>query len=352
MKTDVLKINPTRPQPEIIAIAARTIRAGRLVVFPTETVYGVGADALNPDAVQRIFAAKERPASDPLIVHIGDPGRLPGVARDIPAIAWSLVERFWPGPLTLVLPRHPAIPTSVTAGRETVAVRMPRHPVALALLRRSGTAIAAPSANLFTRPSPTAAAHVLQDLAGRVDLILDAGPPDIGLESTVVDLTTTPPALLRPGGSPVETLLEMMPTLDVRLRYLQDDDEAAAGPGMLAKHYSPTARVILIEGADQTAVLARMRSLVAELAEQGQAVGLMVTAEDAPTFSETPAHLVILGSHSDLRTVGQTLFAKLRHLEAVPVDVILVRALPKAGLGLAIRDRLVRAAEGQIISVD
>lgn len=352
MKTNVLKVNPISPQDDMMQTAARTIQAGRLVVFPTETVYGVGADAFNVEAVQRIFTAKERPASDPLIVHIADPTQLAAVAQAMPPLTRPLTERFWPGPLTLVLKRHPDIPPAVSAGLETVAVRMPSHPVALALIRRSGTAIVAPSANLFTRPSPTTAAHVLQDLRGRVDLILDAGPPDIGLESTVVDLTTTPPRVLRPGGTPVEALRDVVPDLQLQLQYLDGETEAASSPGLLSKHYSPQARVILFDGADNRAVLERMQAMAETLMAEGQTVGIMATEEDALFFSDILFRVAIIGTQQNLKTIGHNLFAKMRLLEAQQVDVILVRALERTGLGLAIWDRLLRAAEGQVVTVE
>src|SRR5262245_22416754 len=199
--TKIIIVNPVAPEPAVIQQAASVIRAGGLVAFPTETVYGLGANALDATAVARIFAAKGRPASDPLIVHIAAFAQLDDIAEQIPPLARELAAAFWPGPLTLVLRRRSIVPANVSAGRETVAVRMPAHPVALALCGAAGVPIAAPSANLFTRTSPTEAEHVLEDLAGRIDLLLDGGPTPIGLESTVLDLTQSPPALLRPGGA-------------------------------------------------------------------------------------------------------------------------------------------------------
>ncbi|HWQ14189.1 MAG TPA: L-threonylcarbamoyladenylate synthase, partial [Roseiflexaceae bacterium] len=204
--TRIHSVDPLHPDPSVIDEAAGVIRAGGLVAFPTETVYGLGANALDAAAVGRVFAAKGRPASDPLIVHLRAADQLAQVAVDIPPEAVELARRLWPGPLTLVLRRHLRVPPEVTAGRDTVAVRVPAHPVALALIAAAGVPVVAPSANLFSRPSPTTAQHVLEDLRGRVDLVLDAGPAAIGIESTVVDLTSDPPALLRPGGVPAEEL--------------------------------------------------------------------------------------------------------------------------------------------------
>ena len=216
-KTRVLAVDPTKPDPAGLAEAAQVLVAGGLVAFPTETVYGLGALALDSAAVNRIFAAKERPSTDPVIVHLAGPQDLPRVARSVPPGLEALATTFWPGPLTLIVPRGPAVPDIVTAGGDTVAVRVPAHPVARALLLAATVPIAAPSANRFSRPSPTRAEHVLADLDGRVDLILDAGPTSVGVESTIVDLTHRPARLLRPGGVPVEALREHLPDLRFRL---------------------------------------------------------------------------------------------------------------------------------------
>ncbi len=349
--TQVFRINPENPQQNIIKTAAQAIRAGELVVFPTETVYGVGGDAFNPVAVRKIFEAKNRPTTDPLIVHIGQIAQLTEVAQEIPEIAWPLIDELWPGPLTLILKRHPSIPAIVSAGLNTIAVRMPRHPVALALLEQADTGIAAPSANLFTRPSATTVEHVLQDLDGRVAIILDAGRPAIGLESTVLDLTAATPTILRPGGTTLETLQALLPIVRVASKYHQEG-EALASPGMLTKHYSPQAQVEVFEGENTEAVLTHMRQTAFEFIANGLTVGIMATAEEAPIFAEIPARVVITGAQDDLSTIGQNLFATMRQLDADEVDVILVKAPDKAGLGLTIRDRLIRAAEGRLIRVD
>ena len=242
MTTKHLPIDRLAPAAEAIALAGETIRAGGLVAFPTETVYGLGANAWDTQAVARIFHAKGRPSTDPLIVHIADMEQLSQVARAIPASARELCRRFWPGALTLVLPKANAIPANLTAGLDTVAVRMPDHAVALALLRNAGVPIAAPSANLFSRPSPTSAQHVLEDLAGHVDIVLDAGSTTIGLESTIVSLVDNPPRLLRPGGISLESLREIVPDLRYEPQYIAEDGEAAPAPGTMLKHYAPRAR--------------------------------------------------------------------------------------------------------------
>lgn len=349
-ETRVLSVESTNPDPAVIAEAGAVLRGGGLVAFPTETVYGLGANALNAAAVVKIFAAKGRPAHDPLIVHISAIEQLGDVVQTVSPLAKALAARFWPGPLTLVLPRGESVPLNVTAGTQTVAVRMPAHPVAQALIGAAGTPIAAPSANTFSRPSATTAQHVLDDLGGKIDLILDGGPTTIGLESTVIDLISDPPVILRPGGIPLEALREILPALEIQPRYLEDT--AASSPGQLLKHYSPRARVLLYTGDDPETVLARMIDQTSKLIYEGKRVGVMLVDEDAGVFSElVRADIAVLGSEDDLSTVAAGLFAAMRALDARGVDVIAARDLGREGLGAAIWDRLLRAAEGRVIEV-
>lgn len=319
------------------------------MALPTETVYGLAADATNAAAVAKIFEAKQRPRTDPLIVHIASTAELPDIALDPPPLAHALAYAFWPGPLTMVLRRSPSIPPIVSAGLDTVAVRFPAHEVALALIRALGAPIAAPSANLFTRPSSTNAGHVLEDLGGRIDMILDGGPATVGVESTVVDLTIDPPAVLRPGGVPIEALREIDPRIAYVPRHVASG-EAVSSPGMLLKHYSPRAEVRLFSGPRQ-AVLALMRTQIEELAAQGRIGGALALSEDAASLNAAP-HLVVLGSAERLDVVSRNLFDGLRSLDDNAVDVIFARAPDRRGLGEAIWDRLYRAAEGRIIEVD
>jgi L-threonylcarbamoyladenylate synthase len=350
--TVVLQVDPQHPDPKLIAAAAQAIAAGSLVAFPTETVYGLGASALDPAAVDRIFAAKRRPYSDPLIVHVASLDHIVEIARDVSPEVLELGAAFWPGPLTLVLQRGARTAQNVSGGRDTVAVRIPSHPVAQALLAAGGLPIAAPSANLFTRPSPTTAQHVLDDLDGRVEIILDGGPTAIGLESTVVDMTQDPPRLLRPGGTPAEALLAHLPNLVISTAALvQAEYEPAAGPGMLLKHYSPQGRVLLLDG-PAVAALDAAGQIVAQLHNQGLHVGVLATDEEAPGYVALGVELVSLGSVQNLDEAARLLFAHLRQLETLGVDVILARTLPSGGVGLAIGDRLFRAAEGSVIYAD
>ena len=344
-------VDPHRIDRHTMALAAQVIEQGGLVAFPTETVYGLGADALNPIAVAQIFAAKQRPASDPLIVHIHAREQLAQVARNVPPIAHQLADAFWPGALTLVLAKHPDVPMAVTAGNDTIAVRMPDHPVARALLRKADTPIAAPSANRFSRPSATTADHVMQDLDGHVDVILDGGATTIGLESTIVDLVAPVPAVLRAGGISLEQLRAHLPTLAYRPRHIDEDDASASvpAPGNLLKHYSPTAQIIVYEG-EQASVQQIIRETAEQYALDGQSVGILALDADALAYRGIKATIILLGA--DLQAMAATLFAGLRELDAAGVDVILASAPPQTGIGVALYDRLLRAAEGQMVTVD
>jgi L-threonylcarbamoyladenylate synthase len=349
MQTRVVAVDETST--EAINEAAHLIRNGQLVAFPTETVYGLGANALDPAAANRIFEAKGRPANDPLIVHISSPDCLADVAIDIPESAHKLIAAFWPGPLTLVLRRHEQIASVVSAGLSTVAVRMPAHPIALALLKASGLPIAAPSANLFAYTSPTTAAHVLNDLDGKIPLILDGGPTQVGLESTIVDLTGDHARLLRPGGVSVNAIARLLPDIEVVTRYVLPEENAVEAPGMLLKHYSPRAELHLLDGPDAK-VSAALAKFAEELLAQGKQVGLLIAEEDRAALAHLSVPTVVLGSLNNLQQVAQGLYGGLRMLDDTGVDIILARAYPVEGLGLAIRDRLIRAAHGHIQLVE
>lgn len=349
LHTRVLRASPEQPEAAVIAEAAATIRAGKLVAFPTETVYGLGANALDAAAVNRIFAAKGRPAFDPIIVHLADAAQLPTVAVEIPPLARDLAAAFWPGALTLVLKKHARIPAAISAGLETVGLRVPAHPVALALLRAADLPIGAPSANLFSRPSPTTAAHVLADLEGRVELILDGGETTIGMESTILNLTGDQPVVLRPGGVPLEALRQFIPEITFTPQYAAADVPAAA-PGTLLKHYSPRAEVRLYSGDDE-AVVRRLKSDAAGLLSQGKAVGILLPSTELRPFLESESPYTVLSLGKSLDEIAGNLFARLRDMDRMGVHVILTRLIDGEGLALAIRDRLIRAAEGRIIAV-
>ncbi|MBC7250438.1 MAG: threonylcarbamoyl-AMP synthase [Anaerolineae bacterium] len=348
----LLKVDPVQPEDDIIRQAAEVIRQGGLVAFPTETVYGLGANALNEEAVARIFVAKDRPAEDPLIVHIASIEDLRRVARELPPQVRVLSQAFWPGPLTLILPRAAAVPSNVTAGLDTVGVRMPAHAVALALIRAAGTPIAAPSANLFGRPSPTTAQHVLEDLGGRVDLILDGGPTPIGVESTVLDLSGERPVILRPGGLSREALSLVLEEIavDTSALWREREEGRFPSPGLMEKHYAPRARLIFFRGAEQ-AMLAAMKEQVDQLLAAGKKVGLLLASEDRGLFAGYPVLIEDLGPGDNLGHIAARLFAAIRALDGQGVEVILARGFGAMGLGLAIEDRLAKAAGGRVVEV-
>ena len=348
MQTRVVTIDAANIDPDTIQEAAALIRSGQLVAFPTETVYGLGANALDPAAANRIFEAKGRPPTDPLIVHIVSADYLAKVAIDIPAIAYRLIENFWPGPLTLVLKKHVQIPAAVSAGLPTVAVRMPAHPIAHALLEASDVPIAAPSANLFSHTSPTTATHVLNDLNGRIPLILDGGSTRAGVESTIVDVTDDHLRLLRPGALPLEAIAKFAPDIEMVTRYVPSPKSTVEAPGMLLKHYSPRAELRLFDGSDAK-VREALSNVTKELLSQNKRVGLLISDEDQAALSDLSVAKVSLGSLSDLEQVAHRLYAGLRTLDDMNVEVILARTYPAKGLGLAIRDRLIRAAQGHVI---
>ncbi len=341
--SQVWPIDPQHPDPHVLTRAGARLRAGALVAFPTETVYGLGANALDAAAVARIFTAKGRPAYDPLIVHVAAPDEVPQVARRVPDLAYRLWERFAPGPLTLILPKHPAVPEAVTAGKDTIAVRIPAHPVALGLIRAAGVPVAAPSANKFGHTSPTTAQHVLDDLGTAVDVILDAGPTPVGVESTILDITREPPVLLRPGGVPREALEEVLGRPIVLAGAVQQPHQARA-PGMLPRHYAPRVPLWLFDGPRAWAREALWQTAAQMAHGQGQRVAALVPREDAGRLRGLGVMVADLGPEEDLEAMARALFAGLRALEAAAPDVILARTVGEARLGLAIDDRLRRAA--------
>lgn len=339
-------IDDLSPEAPAIAECATILHQGGLVAIPTETVYGLAANALNPAAVMRIFEAKGRPAWDPLIVHVSAFEMVPRVAAEFPALAQQLTERFWPGPLTLLLPKSTQLPNTVTAGRATVAVRMPAHPVARALIAAADLPLAAPSANRFGRISPTTADHVLSELDGRIDAVLDAGPAEVGVESTVLDPLRTPPLLLRPGGVTREQIEAIVGRVEL---YSPPGPTprpgALASPGLAARHYAPTARLVLVDG-ERDALLKAARDYVASEGERGNYVGIMAPDNwiDDTILAAGGIVLFAWGAWSDWAQIGRNLFAGLRYLDKPGVNVILCPLPSAEGMGLALRDRLMRAA--------
>jgi L-threonylcarbamoyladenylate synthase len=353
VKTLRLSVDPNQLQtPEAaqaLDCAAALLRGGGLVALPTETVYGLGAHALDPAAVARIFAAKERPAWDPVIVHIASLRMLQRLVTEVSEPAGLLIKVFWPGPLTLLLPRSAEVPDAVTAGRALVGVRMPSHPVALELIRRAGVPIAAPSANLFGHVSPTTAAHVLEDLDGRIDAVLDAGPALHGVESTVLDVSRSPMRIYRPGAVTEDQIRAVAGPVeadpDELYRESAEPDllpaEPLPAPGVGLRHYSPRARLVLVE-----APLAELASRLAEAAraESGARPGVMLPAEIGAPAGISAARIFPWGRWSAPEEMAESLYAGLRALDAQGCDVIFCPLPPAEGVGAAMRDRLRKAA--------
>lgn len=329
--------------------AADALRNGELVIFPTETVYGLGANARSADAVSRIFRAKGRPATDPVIVHIAAADDLGTVADPafIPPAAYDLIARFWPGPLTLVLRRQAWVSDRVTAGGPTVGVRVPAHPVAQALLHAAAVPIAAPSANRFARPSPTTAQHALSDLEGRAAVLIDGGPTAVGIESTVLDLSSGVPRVLRPGGVPLEALRAVLADVVYAPRALHESEPAAA-PGMMLRHYAPQTPLTLVEGG----VVAVVQWLAAELEHRllhGEQVGII--APDVVALQLDQRDRAIIGLGGTPQQMARNLYAAIRDADALGLAQLYAVAPPPDGVGVAIRDRLFRAAEGHVLHI-
>ncbi|MCG5250227.1 L-threonylcarbamoyladenylate synthase [Brevibacillus agri] len=335
-----------------IVDAARLLRAGEAVAFPTETVYGLGANALSDAAVEKIFAAKGRPSDNPLIVHIGEREQLSTVAGTVPEKGQKLMDAFWPGPLTIILPKNDQVASLVTAGLDSVGVRMPDHPIALALIKEAGVPIAAPSANRSGRPSPTTAAHVFADLDGRVAGIVDGGATGVGVESTVVDVTVDPPVILRPGGITREQMERVIGPVELDPSFQVGAVETPRAPGMKYTHYAPEGEMWLVTG-DEAQVRAKMAELLAEAKRHGQKTGVLATEESAAYWQEQAAVDVVLsvGSRHDLEKVAQQLYAVLREFDHQRVQFIVGETFSREGLGMAVMNRLEKAAGGRILSV-
>ena len=311
---------------EQILRAAEIIRRGGIVAFPTETVYGLGADAFKPLAVARIFEVKRRPRFDPLIVHVAGDSDLEKLVLNVPSQAKALIERFWPGPLSVVLTKKESVPDIVTAGLPSVAIRMPRHPMALRFIEEAGCPIAAPSANLFGCLSPTTADHVCEQLGAQIDLILDGGPCEVGVESTIISFLEKIPRLLRPGGAPLEEIESIIGKVEVD----PSGESLPAAPGMLPKHYAPQTPIMLDPDKKETNFL------------NDRKIGLLAfqKSEGNPKYE----HIEVLSKRGDLHEAAANLFAAIRRLDALNLDLIVAEPIPEIGLGRAIMDRLRRAS--------
>ncbi len=349
MNTIVEKIDINQINKESIERAAQVIKEGGLVAFPTETVYGLGADALNPEASRRIYAAKGRPSDNPLIVHIADFEALEQITTTIPEQARRLGERFWPGPLTMVFEKNDRVPLETTGGLSTVAVRMPSHPIALALIRESTGYIAAPSANTSGKPSPTLAEHVYLDMDGRIPMILDGGAVGIGIESTIVDFSEKIPTILRPGYITKEMLEEVIGEVRIDPGLSgADANVRPKAPGMKYRHYAPKAELILVKGQEAT-VIETINRLVKEAAEQGKRAGIIGTDETCGSYEE--GIVKSIGTRRNEETVAQHLYGLLREFDELNVDIIYSESFSTEGIGQAIMNRMLKAAGHRVLEV-
>lgn len=347
--TLIFDVKESPAAPFVLAEAARILVGGGLVAFPTETVYGLGADALNAQAVQKIYLAKGRPSDNPLIVHIAEFAQLHKLAREIPPEAESLARHFWPGPLTLILKKQAAVPDVVTGGLDSVAIRIPAHPVALALLRATGRPVAAPSANLAGRPSPSTAQHVIDDLAGRIDAVLDGGHCVVGVESTIVDIREGYPLLLRPGGVTPLEISNALGKKCLQADWQEEEGTAPPSPGLKYLHYAPQAPLYLVLGSSEKLAI-KIAYLRDTYQRQGKHVALLLSKELA---AELDADTVeVLGSRGNASEQAANLYGALRRLDQSAAEVIIAEGYHEIGLGLAVMNRLKKAAGPRVLVVE
>ena len=330
--------------------AAEILKNGGLVAFPTETVYGLGANALNEEAAKKIYAAKGRPSDNPLIAHISCMEELPAIVKEIPEAGRKLAEKYWPGPLTMIFPKKDIVPYGTTGGLDTVAVRMPVDPVANCLIHLAGVPIAAPSANTSGRPSPTKAEHVIEDMDGKIEMIIDGGAVGIGVESTIVDVSGEIPTLLRPGAITIEMLRETLGQVDIDPVILGpvSGDIKPKAPGMTYRHYAPRADMTLVEG-DMDKVVAYINEQTKKAEAEGKKVGIICTEESQDMYQG--GNLEVIGSREHEETVAHNLFAVLRDFDARKVDCIFSESFSKDQLGQAIMNRLCKAAGYHIVNI-
>ena len=349
MKTKVSIIKSIKEDEEKIKEAAEFIKNGGTVAFPTETVYGLGADALNAKAVEKIFKAKGRPQDNPLIIHVSSKN-IEAYVKEIPEVANKLIEKFWPGPLTIILRKKDIIPDVTSANLDSIGIRMPDNEIARKLIELSNTTIAAPSANISGRPSPTDFQRCIEDLDGKVDCILGGAQSDIGVESTIVDCTVVPPMVLRPGGITLEMLREVDSRIEIDKAIMEKPREnlKPKAPGMKYKHYAPNAKVTIISG-ERKKTVEKIREMVHYNIEKGKKVCILTVEENVKEYTEGIS--IVLGSILDLSTVAKSLFEALRKCDDLEADLILAEGYEEEGVGVAIMNRLNKAAGFDIIEV-
>ena len=332
---------------EMLRQAGQMIKDGGLVAFPTETVYGLGGDALSPDSSRRIYAAKGRPSDNPLIVHICRVEDMEKIAEFVPKQAYLLAQHFWPGPLTMILKKSDSVPTETTGGLDTVAIRLPDHEVALAFIREAGGFVAAPSANVSGRPSPTLAKYVYEDLNGKIDMLLDGGQVGIGVESTIIDLTEEIPVILRPGHVTQEMLQEVLGEVCLDPTMLDaGSEEAPKAPGMKYKHYAPQGELSIVTGAEQE-VVEKIKQLLAQDKKEGLKTGVIVSREERDLYEADS--IKVTGEKEDMAAVARNLFRILREFDDEKVQRMYVQAFSQDGIGQAVMNRMLKAAGHKII---
>lgn len=348
MNTQIFTIDRDKPDDHMLKKAADILKKGGLVAFPTETVYGLGANGLDEKAAAGIYRAKGRPSDNPLILHIADKDEIHNLVSKITPNACLLMDKYWPGPLTIILPRAGIVPDVITGGLDTVAVRLPASIAARRLIALAGIPLAAPSANTSGRPSPTTAQMVLADLDGKIDAIIDAGPCDVGLESTIVDCTTVVPTLLRPGGITLEMLTETLGAVEIDPG-LEMKDAVPKAPGMKYTHYAPKAPMTLFEG-EHSRIVEALKQKAAEAKAAGQKVGAVVSVETA-AFLPSEVTAAVYGSRVDAGQAAANLYSALRRFDDMHVDVIVAEGIAEDGLGLAVMNRMRKACGYRIIRV-
>lgn len=352
MKTEIIKINRERFEEEELDFAAQCLREGKLVAFPTETVYGLGGNAFDATASARIYAAKGRPSDNPLIVHIAETEALAELAAEVPEAAYRLAEAFWPGPLTMILKKSDKVPKTTTGGLDTVAIRMPSDKIAATLIRRSGIYVAAPSANASGRPSTTKAEHVIEDLDGKIDVIIDGGASAIGLESTIVDLTGEVPLILRPGYINAEQLAEVLGEVrfdEAVLKKSASEHIVAKAPGMKYRHYAPKAPLYIVEGKSDE-VIRYINTEAVKNAAEGRLTGILATEETKKYY--TGGMVFCVGERANAESIAAGLFDTLRSFDETGVGVIYSESFADNPLGTAIMNRLLKAAGYHIIQLN
>lgn len=349
MNTKVIQIDEQHMDTALIGEAGDIIKSGGLVAFPTETVYGLGGDALNPRSSEKIYIAKGRPSDNPLIVHIADIQRLNAIVREVPKNAWKLAEQFWPGPLTMIFYKSELVPRETTGGLDTVAVRMPVHPVARALIRAAGGYVAAPSANRSGRPSPTVAKYVIEDMDGRIEMVIDGGDVEIGLESTIIDLTSEKPTILRPGYITEQKLAQVLGEVAQDCTMMRaDSGQVPKAPGMKYRHYAPKGELTIVDG-EKDCVVEYINTQALQKKNDNKKTGVIGTNTSISQYQADVCRSV--GNRNDEAEIARELYRVLREMDDENVEIIYAESFGTVGLGQAIMNRLLKAAGHRVVHV-